>query len=173
MKLLNIAGALLLAGSFIAATGAQAASDYKIAVVNPAKILEAAPQYDAAQEKLENEFEPKSRELIKIRDAVNKLEGQLKKDGDIMAEKERKDLEREIVFKRQELKSSQEDLRVQLNLRRNEEQIELQKVAVKYMQMVAEEEKFDLVIGNGIIFASDRIDITQKVIERMKKDYKK
>jgi outer membrane protein len=172
LKLLNIAGALLLSGSFIASSAVQA-SDYKIAVVNPAKVLESAPQYDAALEKLEKEFEPKNRALISVQKEVKDLLDQLEKDGEIMAVKEKKDLERDVVFKRQKLKSGQDDLRVQLNLRRNEELGELQKEILKSIQTVAKEEQFDLVIGNGIFYASDRIDITQKVIDRMKKDYKK
>lgn len=172
MKLFNIAGALFLAGSLIVSAGAQAA-DYKIAVVNPAKVLESSPQYDAALEKLEKEFEPKNRALISVQKEVKKLLDQLEKDGEIMAVKEKQNLERDVVFKRQKLKSGQDDLRVQLNLRRNEELGELQKEILSSIQTVAKEEKFDLVIGNGIFYASDRIDITQKVIDRMKKDYKK
>ncbi len=172
MRVFNIASVLLLAGSFFLGPVAQAA-DYKIAVVNPAKVLESSPQYDAALSKLEKEFEPKNRDLISIQKDVKQMMEQLEKDGAIMSVKEKQDLEREVVFKRQKLKSGQDELRVQLNLRRNEELGQLQKEILNSIQTVAKEENFDLVIGNGIFYASDRIDITQKVIDRLKKDYNK
>jgi outer membrane protein len=37
--------------------------------------------------------------------------------------------------------------------------------------MLAKEDKYDLIVSDGVIYASDRIDITGKVLERLKKDF--
>ncbi len=158
----------LLAGAFLILGAAQAA-DYRIGVVNAAKILEAAPQAEAARKALEKEFAPKDRELVAAQKELKKLQDKLNKDSAIMSETNRKKLERKIVSQRRELKRRQEEFRDDLNFRRNEEFSKIQRQIVKAIQDIAKEEKYDLVVGEGVIYASDRINLTKKIIERLKK----
>jgi len=158
----------LLAGAAIFATTVQAA-DYRIGVVNAAKILEAAPQADAARKALEKEFAPKDHELVAAQKELKKLQDQLAKDSAIMSEANRKRLERKIVNQRRELKRRQDEFRDDLNFRRNEEFSKIQREIVKAIQDIAKEDKYDLVVGEGVIYASDRMNLTGKIIERLKK----
>ena len=53
------------------------------------------------------------------------------------------------------------------NLRRNEELSAVQERANKVIQQIAIDEKFDLIIQDPVIYASQRIDITDRVIKAL------
>ena len=61
----------------------------------------------------------------------------------------------------------QREFREDLNLRRNEELASVQERANKVIQQIAEAEKFDLILQDPVVFASQRIDITEKVIKAL------
>lgn len=145
------------------------AADYKIGVVNAVGVLEAAPQADVARKKLEKEFATRDRELVAAQKSLKGLEDRMVKDGAIMSETERSRLERDIVNKRRELKRDQDEFREDVNFRRNEEFGKIQRDIVEAIREVAQKEKYDLVLGEGVIFASKAVDITQTVIDHLKK----
>src|SRR5260221_638251 len=60
----------------------------------------------------------------------------------------------------------QREIREDLNLRRNEELAKVQERATRVINQIAEQEKFDLVVQEAV-FASSRIDITEKVIRAL------
>jgi hypothetical protein len=66
-----------------------------------------------------------------------------------------------------DLQRSQREFREDLNLRRNEELASVQDRANKVIQQIAEAEKFDLIVQEPVIYASPRIDITDKVIKAL------
>ena len=60
----------------------------------------------------------------------------------------------------------QREIREDLNLRRNEELASVQERATRVINQIAEQEKFDLIVQEAV-FASSRIDITEKVIKAL------
>jgi outer membrane protein len=97
------------------------------------------------------------------------MEDRLARDGATRAEAEARKLERDIVSKRRDLKRDQDEFREDVNLRRNEEFGKIQKEIVQSIQDVAKAEGYDLVLGEGVIYASDKTDITNAVLERLRK----
>ena len=167
MSKVSIIGVL---GVLAAVAGAPAiAADYKIGVVAAVRVLEAAPQAEAAKKKLESEFAGKDKLLVAKQKELKALEDRAARDGDIMSETERTRLERDIIEKRRELKRDSDEFREDVNFRRNEEFAKIQKQIVEAIQTIAAEQKYDLVLGEGVIFASKAVDITDMVIERLKK----
>jgi outer membrane protein len=59
------------------------------------------------------------------------------------------------------------EFREDLNLRRNEELASVQERANKVIQQMAEADKFDLILQDPVVFASQRIDITERVIKAL------
>ncbi len=145
------------------------AADNKIGFVNAVRVLEAAPQADVARKKLEKEFAPRDRELVAAQKALKGLEDRIVKDGAIMSETERSRLERNIINKRRELKRDQDEFREDVNFRRNEEFGKIQRDIVEAIRKVGKSEKYDLILGEGVIHYSKAVDITDKVINRLKK----
>ena len=158
--------AALLAGSaFAGPVGAE----LKIGVVNAVKILEGAPQAEAARKQLEKEFATRDRELVARQKQIKELEDRLSRDGATMSETDVRQLERDIVSKRRDLKRDQDEFREDVNLRRNEEFGKIQKEIVQSIQDVAKQQGFDLILGEGVIYANDKVDVTGAVLERLRK----
>lgn len=168
MLLKLVALAAVFAASLVAAPIAGAAEAMKIGFVNAAKILDKAPQAEQARNRLEKEFAPRDKELVDQQKSLRKVEERLAKDGAVMGDSERANLEREVVAKRRDLKRAQDEFREDFNLRRNEELGKLQKRVFDVIVALAREEHFDLIVNDAaVIYASDRIEITDKVLSRL------
>jgi len=156
---------LLFVAIFQAASAQEPA--YKIGFVNTARVLKEAPQARKVEERLKAEFEPREAQLKRKRQEILALEGQLKTDKRLSANERRK-LEREIRLKVSQLKFLEQEFREDQNLRRNEEIRELQQVISKVLKTQGDNDKFDLILTEGVSYVSDRIDITTQTIEMLK-----
>jgi outer membrane protein len=121
------------------------AADVKIGFVSIAKILSSAPQAEAASKRLEQEFAPRQKGLVEAQKSLRKLEEKLSKDGAVMSESQRRNLEGDIRNQMRELKRTSDEFREDFNLRRNEELGKFQKQVLDVINNVAKEEGFDLV----------------------------
>lgn len=145
-----------------------AAVELKIGFVNAARVLKSAPQAEAALNRLEKEFSPRDKALVEAQKALRKLEDRLSKDGATLSDAERRDLERDIISQRRDVKRAQDEFREDFNIRRNEEMSKLQKLIQDAITALAQEERYDLVLNDGaVIYASEAVDITDKVLKRL------
>lgn len=166
-----ISANLLIAMLLSLTAGNALAEGVKIGAVNAVRILENSPQAEAAREKIQREFAPRDRQLIEEQKKLKALEDKLSKDGAIMSEAERTKLERDIIQMKRDIKRSQDEFRDDLNFRRNEEFGEIQKSILEAIQKVAKEKGYDIVLGEGVIYASDKVDISDQVIEYLKQKH--
>ncbi len=169
-------GKLVCAGLILAVStlGAQAASaEVKIGFVNVAKVLELAPQAEAARNRIEREFAPKDRELLEQQKDVRGLEDRLVKNAAVLSEVERQRQETDIRASKRELRRAQDEFREDLNLRRSQELSKLQQKVTQVIQTLAKTEKYDLIVSDGVIFAGKRVDITDMILEQLRADFKK
>lgn len=157
----------LAAAVLLAAAGAAQAADYKIGFVNTERLFREAAPAKRAQQKLEREFASRDADIQRLSKQVRDLQAQLDRDGATMAEAERRNKERDLANQSRDLQRMQREAREDLNLRRNEELASLQERANKVIQQIAESEKFDLILQDPVVFASQRIDITEKVIKAL------
>ncbi len=142
-------------------------AETKIGFVDTVKLMESAPQAKSAQSKIEKEFAPREKELVALQRQIKTKEDKLSRDGAVMSESERSKLEREILSKRRDLKRSQEEFRDDLNIRRNEVLAKLQKDMYEAVVTLAKEQKFDLIMSQGVVYSSDKVDITDSVLKKL------
>jgi outer membrane protein len=152
------------------ACGTVSAAEFKVGYVNIAKVLEEAPQATAASAKLEQEFSPRERELVATQREVRQLEDQLLREGSSMTDVQRSGVELDLRTRKREVKRLQDEFRDDLNLRRNQELAVLQRRVIETIQVLAKKEGFDLVVSEGVVFASSRVDVTPRVLERLKQE---
>jgi len=164
-SIISIAALLTLTTSF-----AYAEETYKIGAVNANRILQESPQAEAAIKMLEKEFSPRDKSLVAAQKKIKALEDKFNKDRAIMSEQERSKLERELVAQKRDLKRNQDEFREDLNFRRNEEFGKIQKRVVVAIQKIAKENNYDVILGEGVIFASTKVDISGLVIDYLKKE---
>jgi len=156
-----------LAIALIGVAGSAAAADYKIGFVNTERLFREAAPAKRAQQKIEREFAARDNEIQKLAKQVRDLQASLDKDGATMAEAERRNKERDLANQSRDLQRLQREFREDLNLRRNEELAGLQERANKVILQIAADEKFDLILQDPVVYASQRIDITDKVIKAL------
>ncbi len=162
----NLVATLLLCTASLAPAGA--AAELRIGFVNAAKLLEEAPQATAARDNLQQEFAPRDRELVAMQKELKALEERLGRDAAVMSENERRNLERDILNRKRDLKRSQDVFREDFNLRRNEELGKLQRLVIETIRTVSKEQKYDLMLTEGVLYASEQVDVTDLVLKRLK-----
>ena len=143
---------------------------YKIGAVNAIRVLEKSPQADIARKMIEDEFSPRDKELITEQKSIKELEDKFKNDRAILSEQESAKLERDIISKKRDLKRKQDEFREDLNYRRNEEMVKIQKQIIQSIQKVAKDNEYDLVLSEGVLYASPKIDMSGLVIDYLKKE---
>lgn len=142
-------------------------AEMKIGFVNVPKVMEKAPQAAKAKKRLEKEFSPRDKQLVAQQKEIKKLEEKLSRDASVMGESERRKVERDIVSKKREATRAQQEFSEDFNLRRNEELGKLQKRIYEAIQTLAKEGNYDLLLTDGVIHASEQIDVTSKVQEKL------
>ena len=150
----------------LAAMAFPAAAQMKIGFVNTERVFREAAPAKRAQQKLEREFAARNGELGKIEKQGRDLQAELERDNVTMTEAVRRDKERQLADISRNFQRLQREIREDLNLRRNEELASVQERATRVINQIAEQEKFDLIIQEAV-FASSRIDITDKVIKAL------
>jgi outer membrane protein len=157
----TLAAALLACWAFAAG-----AVDMKIGFVNTERVFREAAPAKRAQQKLEREFAARNQELGKIEKQGRDLQSELERENVTMPESTRREKERQLADISRNFQRLQREIREDMNLRRNEELASVQERATRVINQIAEQEKFDLIIQEAV-FASGRIDITEKVIRAL------
>jgi outer membrane protein len=167
----SILPAFLCTASFVLATAtAEArAEELKVGYVNAVKVIEEAPQGEAALKKLEAEFGPRDKKLVAMQTKVKQLEDDLEKNGIVMKDADRRAKEYELVVLKRDLRRATQEFREDYNLRRNEELASLQKLVQKVIVDLAKQENYDLILHEGTIYASKRVDLTDRVLKKLGK----
>ena len=147
------------------AAAAAQAQGMKIGFVNTERVFREAAPAKRAQQKLEQLFAARNAELAALEKKGRDLQGELERDTSLN-EGARRDKERQLADISQKFQRLQREIREDLNLRRNEELAAVQERATRVINQIAEQEKFDLVVQEAV-FASSRIDITDKVIRAL------
>ena len=159
---------VLLASAFaLFAPAAFAQAQIKIAVVNVPRLLEEAPQAKAAMQAMQDEFAPRQREMAAQQKDLKAKEEKLQRDGAVMAENERRNAEKDLREGQRDLARKQNEYVEDLNVRRNEELGKLQKALLQEVQTFARSSGYDLVVGDGVLFVNESLDITPQVLSAL------
>lgn len=159
--------AVLLAIILLGMPSLVLAQQVKIGFVNIARLISESPQAASVLKALEEEFAPRQRELVAMRDSFQQRSEQLQRDIEVMGPEERQNAERDLRKEERQLARSLEELNEDANLRRNEELAKLQREILREVATYAREAGYDLVLGEGVFYASSAVDITSDVLNRL------
>ncbi len=154
---------LTLAASAAPLATAQAQAQAKVGVVNVARLLQEAPQAQAASQALENEFANRRRDLENQQKDLKAREERLQKDGATMSEADRRNQEKALRDGQRELARKQNEFLEDLNVRRNEALGQLQRSVLQEVQTYAKSAGLDVVVADAL-YASPAVDITNQVL---------
>lgn len=150
------------------AVSATAAAEIKIGYVNFGRLLEESPHAKAAQQTLEGEFMPRQRDLAAQQKTLQEKADKLKREAAVMSEADRTRTEREVRDMELNLQRRFNELQEDMNLRRNEEVGKMQRALIQEVQAYAKANGFQLVVSEGVLYATDAVDITPQVVAAMK-----
>ena len=88
LNLLRVLIGLVAVAPLLAFGSPPANETYRIGVVDPNRVVESSPQYEAAGRALQGEVEDRERNLREQQDQVAELQRKLERDGDLMSENE-------------------------------------------------------------------------------------
>ena len=148
----------------VAAAAPLSAQELKIGYVNSERVLREALPAKAAQAKLETEFGKRERELNEAAARLKAAADKLDKDAPTLAETEKNRRQRELVEQDRDLQRKRREFQEDLNQRRNEELASVVERANRVIKQIFDSEKYDLILQE-VVFASGRVDITDKVIK--------
>lgn len=159
---------ILIAG-ILAVPLAASAVELKIGFVNGTRLVEESPQAHAASERIKEEFDPRQNALIEGQKQQREREERFMKDSAFMSESEKQKREREIVSIQREQRLKDTELREDFTIRRNQEMAKVWEVLREAIQSFAKENKYDLILFEGVSYASERVDVTEDILKRLKK----
>lgn len=164
--------ALTLQVSYAPARADSHAQPYRFAVVNMSAILKRAPQSAAESEQLEERFASRERalavrqdELRRADEAFSRERSQLSADALVQRESKLR------AFQRR-LKREREDLREEVRISKDRALNRLQSKVSEAIEAVRQREAIDIIFRESdYIVASERMDVTDKVLEELQQQF--
>lgn len=144
------------------------AQESKVGFVSTERIFREAAPAKAAQAKIEQEFSRRDKELQEMAARLKSMSEKLDKDAAVLSESDRMKRQRDLSDLDKDFQRKQREFREDLNQRRNEELAIVLDRTNKVIKQIAEAEKYDIVFQEAV-YASPRIDITDKVLKALNK----
>jgi len=150
-------------------TGPQAMAQIngKIGYVNWEELLQSAPQIQSVKNQLTAEFESRKDQITEDEDRLSQFEEQLIRDSDLMSDTVRVETERRIRELRRKVQRDKEDLRVELDYRLDTKRQQVEDEIYNVVRLFAQENSYDLIIPGPALYASDSINLTEQLLERL------
>jgi len=149
-----------------------ASADIRIGYLDVTRVAEESPQYQAARRALQGELERRESDLRKMAEQLKGKEDKLQRNSSVMSDAEAKKGERELVSLRRKLQNSRDEYRDELSLRQNEERAKLLRQVAEVVKAIGKEENFDLILTDGVAYAGKNIDISDRVLQRLKQGFR-
>ena len=143
------------------------ASLSRIGFVDIPYLIDRAPQALEAEQRLETEFAPRQAELETQRAELAMLAARLADSTLELSEAELNQLERETRGLERRIKRSEQDFREELNIQKNNEFKNVRVLVLEAIAKFGKELDYDLIISDGVLFANERIDVTERILESL------
>jgi outer membrane protein len=160
-----------LALSFAAPALAQT-PNARVGYVDMKRLLDNAPQVVAGRQKLEREFQPRDTALKADEKRLADLRERQQREGATMAAADADTLKREIDALDRSIKRNRDAMRNDLKSRSDQELDKSWREINDAVVEFAREQGFDLIVPSPVVFASPRVDITDQVLERLRKQFR-
>jgi len=154
-----------------AQTSAPAPAAARIGYLDTKRLIDNMPQTVAAREKLEREFAQRDAALRADETRLEELRSRQNRDAPILTLDAADALQREIDALERLIRRSRDNLRNELKARTDQETDrnwrEIENTIVEF----ARSEGYDLIVSSPVVYASPRIDVTDRVLERLRRQY--
>ena len=158
---------------FLVGSSSAIASDLKIGFVSVEKLLTNSPQVEAVNTAMLERFGGKKDELQNMQKEIETMQENYKRNELVMTEDKLNELKSKLIAKVQTFKKMEATLGQEVNTMRSQELAVLKKEVSDIINDIAKRDNYDLILSEGVVFAKDEMDITDAVLDEMKKAFKK
>ncbi|UCH41451.1 MAG: OmpH family outer membrane protein [Gammaproteobacteria bacterium] len=142
----------------------------KSAYINSKVLLEQSPQAIAANSKLKEQFGEREKSLRDLAKTIQEMEQTYKNDSAIMSAEQKKKAEDNIIQNKRRFQFEQQSLKEDLQAKQRELLQELQVSIRTVIRTYGKEQGYDFIFtDSSIAYASDAMDITDEILEELKK----
>jgi outer membrane protein len=145
--------------------------EQRIAYVDVPFLIDNSPQAQAASRQLEETFGPRQQEMQAKRQEYTRLRQRLEQEGLVMSEEEREQIGRQLQQLERDITRTEQAFREELNLERSTAFEGVREAVMRAVTEIANAEGYDLIIGQGVLYASDAVDLTPRILDSMEDEY--
>jgi outer membrane protein len=166
-KWLNVLAAMILLGG--ASSSFAEVGSLKIGYVNIQEVVSKAPQAATALQKAEKEFAARQEEIKAVVNEIQTLRDRMTKERITMSDDDRRRLEEDLLRKDRDYRWKTGILDEDAKIRQNQITNEIKILVYRAIVEIAKQDQYDLVLTDGVIFKSSRVDLTDEVLEVLRK----
>lgn len=142
----------------------------RIGYVDMQRLIDNAPQTLAARERLRREFDQRDAELKAEIARLAALDQRVADEAATLAEDDLSALRRQADTLRRSIERTQQRLREEFNARVDQELERTWPLINEAVADYAREAGYDLVVPSPVVYVSGRVDITERVLDRLKQE---
>lgn len=142
------------------------AQDFKMGFVNTERIFRESATAKQAQQKLEQEFAKREKELVDAGNTLKAASEKFEREAPTLSESQRTARQKVLVEQDREFQRKRREFQEDLNSRKNEEQQQVVERANRAVKQVAESEKYDVIFQEAV-YINPKHDITDKVLKAL------
>jgi outer membrane protein len=141
----------------------------KIGYIDTEKVVNNLPQYQQSVDKISKEFEPKKQELLDLFKHIELLRAKIKTINESENNETLQIQLSKLALLEQNYKQETEFWQETMNNKKIELLQKIEMLINKTISELAISENYDLILYENVAFVSDKVNITNKVIERIQK----
>ncbi len=134
--------------------------------VNTERVFRESASARQAQQKLEQEFAKREKDLVDAGNALKTASEKFERESPTLSESQRAARQKTLLDQEREFQRKRREFQEDLNARKNEEQQLVVERANRAVRQVAESEKYDVIFQEAV-YINPKHDITDKVLKAL------
>lgn len=149
----------------------QAHAQGKIGYVDMNTLINNSPQILDANRTLTAEFEDQNNKISQQATDLKFLEDSISKEGNFMTPDKLAELQERARILDRQVRRAKEDLKDAITIRNSQLVDEVQNKIKKVVASYAEQNGYDAILINAILYANEKIDITDEILQQLRSEY--
>jgi outer membrane protein len=144
-------------------------AEVRIAYVDVSRLMDESPQAKSVRQAMEREFAPRQMALQNEQKQIEDLEVRYRRESEVMKDADKKKLLADIRQRGQQLEAKGQAFRSDVQKRTSMELKRINDTIKTIMESMAKRKKLDLILVDGVAYATKDIDITDEVLAELNK----
>jgi outer membrane protein len=143
----------------------------KIGYVDMNALINQSPQILAANQTMTSEFEDQNSRISEQEADLQLLESTISKEGNFMTPDKLLELQERARILERQVRRGKEDIKDAMTIRNSQLVDDVQNQIKMVVAEYAEANGYDAILINAILYANEKIDITDEILQKLRADY--